>query len=388
MRMRSGLLLVGLAIGCGAEDEGQAGDDYTPETLTAYRSALPQRERLSAGVPELDEPTALTARGDAVLGAYGVGFARAVNRPVRALVATLRAIADLPPTHFDAAARTFTWGPWEAEDGGGQVALLVKEDAPGADFQYSYALIRSIKGNPDSATPVISGGATPDADDPERGVGVALWDIEAERQFRLEQGDGDVVDSGRGRFVTLFGHHEQEEGDAYFNLAVFRDFVPAPDSSGNASETSAEPIDVDYFYGRVDGDAARIDFLDSDVLANICADSVASCFGATPPPSAIERFEYNAFFVNGGVGRAEARLSEGDLNETAHFVECWSAGLARTSFQIEESGAMVETLENGSCTAPADQSAPDLGVPTLDDVDRTLLGLMSCAAENGQIGCD
>jgi len=49
---------------------------------------------------------------------------------------------------------------------------------------------------------------------------------------------------------------------------------------------------------------------------------------------------------------------------------------------------MVETLENGSRTAPADQSAADLGVPTLDDVDRTLLGLMRCAAENGQIGCD
>jgi hypothetical protein len=147
-------------------------------------------------------------------------------------------------------------------------------------------------------------------------------------------------------------------------------------------------MDVDYFYGRVDGGATRIDFLDSDVLANICAGSVDSCFGASPPSPAIERFEYDAFFVNGGVGRAEARLSEGDLTGNAHFVECWSAGLVRTSFQIEESGAMVETLENGSCTAPADQSASDLGVPTLDDVDRTLLGLMSCAAENGQIGCD
>jgi len=59
--------------------------------------------------------------------------------------------------------------------------------------------------------------------------------------------------------------------------------------------------------------------------------------------------------------------------------------------RFEDAGAMVEmveTLENGSRTAPADQSAADLGVPTLDDVDRTLLGLMRCAAENGQIGCD
>jgi hypothetical protein len=49
---------------------------------------------------------------------------------------------------------------------------------------------------------------------------------------------------------------------------------------------------------------------------------------------------------------------------------------------------MMETLENGSCTAPADQSAVELGIPTLDDIDPELLGLMSCAAENGLIGCE
>jgi hypothetical protein len=49
---------------------------------------------------------------------------------------------------------------------------------------------------------------------------------------------------------------------------------------------------------------------------------------------------------------------------------------------------MMETLENGSAAAPADQSAVDLGIPTLDDIDPTLLGLMRCAAENGVIGCD
>ncbi len=48
----------------------------------------------------------------------------------------------------------------------------------------------------------------------------------------------------------------------------------------------------------------------------------------------------------------------------------------------------METLENGSAAAPADQSAVDLGIPTLDGIDPTLLGLMRCAAENGLIGCE
>jgi hypothetical protein len=38
--------------------------------------------------------------------------------------------------------------------------------------------------------------------------------------------------------------------------------------------------------------------------------------------------------------------------------------------------------------APADQSALDLGVPTLDDIDPALLDVMRCAAENGLIGCE
>jgi hypothetical protein len=49
---------------------------------------------------------------------------------------------------------------------------------------------------------------------------------------------------------------------------------------------------------------------------------------------------------------------------------------------------MMETLENGSGAAPADQSAADRGIPTLDDIDPALLGLTRCAAENGLIGCE
>jgi hypothetical protein len=380
------LLLPALTFACGANEDA-AGDEFTSQTLAAYRRAIPAQERLLASEPGLSQTGALTRSSDAVLADYGVELARAVNRPVRGLVGTLRALSELEPSYFDAAQRRFVWGPWDNERRVGKVALIVAENDAGADFEYSYMLVRSPGEALDGATPVILGGATPDVSDPELGVGVALWDLEANRAFEAENG-GDPASAGRGRFVTLFGHDSAGDGEAYFNLAAFRSFVPGDAEAGER----AEPLDVDYFYGRYQAtqgtQGTRIDFVDSDVLANLCGQSPASCFSSPAAPSAeIERFEYGAYFVDRGLGRAEVRLSEGDLAEPAQFVECWSPSLERTSFQVETGGAMVETLENGSCTAPADQSAAELGLPTLDDIDRSLLGLMSCAAENGAIGC-
>jgi hypothetical protein len=391
MRLRTGILLLGLLPACSGNEEGASSDGYDADTLAAYLSAIPEQERLLAAVPALDEPGALSIAGDAVLGAHGVEFARSVNRPVRALVATLRAITSLPPTQFDAAGRKFVWGPWKHERGVGQVALVIAQNPAGADFRYGYLLLRSTDGSLEGATPVISGGSTPDADEPERGVGVALWDVDADRQFELDHGSADGAERGRGRFVTLFGHEAAEQGDSYFNLAVFRNFVP---EEALREDAAAEPLDVDYFYGRFDGEGGmRLDFVDSDVRANLCGTDVESCFAGAPPASpGAERFEYNAFFVNRGAGRAEARLSEGDLDRSARFVECWNPGLRRSSFQVEgtgvNAGMMMETLENGGCAAPADQSAVEIGIPTLDDIDPALLGVMSCAAENGLIGCE
>jgi hypothetical protein len=377
------LFLPAVCLACGAEDQA-VGDDYTSATLAAYRRAIPEQERLVATEPGVAQTGALTRAGDAVLAAYGVQFARSVNRPVRALVSALRALSELEPSSFDLAARRFVWGPWQNERGVGKVALVITQNEADADFQYSFVLVRTPGDAIDAGTPVILGGATPDPSDPELGVGVVLWDVEANRDFETDNG-GETDSAGRGRFVTAFGHDAAEEGELYFNLAAFRGFVPGDAEAGE----EAEPVDVDYFYGGFQGtDGTDIDFVDSDIFANVCGDSTESCFGsaATPSPE-IERFEYGAYFVNRGLGRAEVHLSEGDLTAPAHFVECWNPALTRTSFQVETSGAMVETLENGSCSAPADQSAAELGLPTLDDIDRGLLSLMSCAAENGAIGC-
>lgn len=383
MTTRRCLVFLPLCLACGAGGE-RGSDGYTSEALAAYRRAIPAQGRLLAAEPEGARTGALARAGDAELAAFGVELARSVNRPVLALVGALRALSELEPSSFDRAQRRFVWGPWDNERGVGKVALLVTKNGAGAELEYSYLLVRTLGDDLDTATPVIIGGATPDPSDPELGVGVALWDVEASSAFDAENG-GLPGSAGRGRFVTLFGRHTADEGDARFNLAAFRRFVPGDVEDG----ADAAPVDADYFYGGFESqEGPRIDFVESDVLTNVCAADTGSCFGsAAAASSEIERFEYGAYFVDRGLGRAEVQLSEGDLPAPTRFVECWSSALARTSFQVEASGAMVETLENGSCTAPTDQSAAELGLPALDDIDRGLLSLMSCAAELGAIGC-
>jgi hypothetical protein len=267
------------------------------------------------------------------------------------------------------------------------MALVVRENEPGSDFEYSYSLVRATRSDLSDATPVISGGSTPDAENPSHGIGIALWDLEADHDFVLAHDPGAAASGkGRGRFVTLFGHRAASGGDALFNVAVFRNFVP--DRTLEQAEVSA-PLDVDYFYGRFQGESGvRVDFVDSEVLADLCDTSAETCFEHDVVAGSDEHFDYNAFFVNRGLGRAEARLSDGDLNASVHLVECWSPTLDRTSFQIETDGAMVETMENGGCAAPADQSPSQLGLPELSDIDPALLRAMTCAAEHGLIGCE
>lgn len=391
MRIPPLLVLPVLALACSGESRTEPHDAYSDATLAEYLQALPDQERLSANLPTAqDTPGALTQGGNAVLAAQGIAFARAVNQPVRVLVTTLRVVTAFKPTFFDAAAQKFVWGPWDDEGGVGKAALYVQRNGPGADFEYSYALLRSATADLAGATAVIAGGTTPDPEDRFRGVGVTLWDLEANHQFDEAHDPAGSMGRGRGRFVTLFGHQTVESGDAAFNIAVFRDFVAERELGASVDP---EAIDVDYFYGRSINDAgARVDFVDSDIRADLCDASAESCFENDAVADADEQLEYDAFFINRGLGRAEARVSAGDLSSPVRVIECWNAGLHRTSFQIgtdgANGGAMVETMENASCAAPADQAPSALGLPTLDDVDSTLLDALSCAAERGLSACD
>ena len=369
-----------LALACSnAEDPA-----YDPATLEAYLRAIPEEARLVADVPTAEpEPGALTSTGSAVLAREGVKFARAVNEPARLMVQALRSIVQLPPTFFDSEKKQFVWGPWENDDGVGDVFVYIQQNAAGEDFEYSYALARSMQGDLASATPVIWGAATPDAADDQKAVGVTLWDLEANHAFELTH-DMSAPDQGRGRFVMVYGHQTEGSRQAFFNVAVFRDFVPG-------DNPTADSVDIDYFYGRfLDGSGNSIDFVETTVSADIC--DAAS--GTEPPRQACfdddavadqdESFHFVSLFINRGFGRAEATVSGGDVSGEVSMTECWDPSLDQTFLRVASSASNTEA---GSCQAPTDQPMSALGLPSFATLDPALVEKLSCAAEHGVAGC-
>jgi hypothetical protein len=365
------------AVACGAREQA----DGDAATLNAYLSALPEESRLTMDSPsDADNRGALTRLGNSTLALESAKFARDVNTPAVQLVRTLRSIAELPPTLYDSAQREFVWGPWDNEDGVGKALLYIRENEAGADFRYSYALVRTMDGDLAEAKAVIWGAATPDPSSEEKGVGVSLWDIEANNAFDAEHDpawDASAV-HGSGRFVMLYGH-EQAEQEAFFNVAVFRNFRP-----GDAADERV--ADVVYFYGRViNPDSTRIDFLDAGISADLCDTSAEQCFENDAVADAAEQFGLHAVFVNRGIGRAEATLSGGDLSAGVSMVECWDAAFDRTHVHLESDGQVL--ADDGACAAPMDRAMDELGLPSLSDIDAELMSKLDCAAEHGVEGC-
>lgn len=379
MRMRARNLWYSvLALGCSASPQV----DYDPATLEAYLRALPREARLSAEGPSQGSPGALTYTGNAALARQSALFATAVNAPAASVVRSLRAITDLPPSLFDSSKREFVWGPWDNDQGTGKVLLYIRENEAGADFQYSYALARLPGNDVAEATPVIWGAATPDPSDEDQGIGITLWDLEANLEF--DRAHDPAFDAGaprgRGRFVMLYGHEEQSEREVLFNVAVFRNFV--------ASDAPAEQaaVNVDYFYGRViEQGATRIDFLDSEISADLCDSAPDSCFENDAVADADEVLDLVAVFVNRGFGRAEATLRQGDLATPVSMTECWDTSFDRTFVRVESGDTL---LEDGACESPMDQPMSELGLPTLSSIDAELLTRLDCVAQHGLAGCE
>jgi hypothetical protein len=367
------------AVACSAAPESE----YDPATLAAYLSALPEESRLSVDAPAAGSTGALTWGGNAALALESARFARNVNAPAVALVRALHEIAKLPPSLYDSSKREFLWGPWDNEDGFGKVSLYIRQNEEAASFRYSYALVRSVGDDIAGAAPVIWGGATPDPEDHGKGVGISLWDVEANAAFEHDHDPAFAADAqhGSGRFVMLYGRHEDGQREALFNVAVFRNFVAADADAGTA------PADLDYFYGHViESGSSVLDFFDSQVSADLCDATPDKCFEDDEVADADESLDFLAVFVDGGVGRAEATLHDGDLSAPVNLVECWNAAFDRTFIHMESGGGVV--VDEGACPAPMNQNMATLGLPSLSSIDTDLLTALDCVAQHGVESCE
>ena len=374
------------ACGSGASDEGQEGTaEYDSGLLAAYRAALPEAEQVQVVVPG-GEPAAnaITALGDAEIARLAIASAISVNVPALTVVTVLRAITSVPPTLYDSEQKEFVWGPWANDQGYGQVMAFIRENPEGDDMKYEYALIRLVGSDLATMTPVIWGSATPGTVGDGLGVGITLWDFEADNAF-TERHDPEFDASearNQGRFAMLYGRDrgENDDGDFSFNVAVFRNFI------AEDADPGTDAANLDYFYGHFAADSgSTIDFVDWALEANLCEQDPATCF-ETPADGEAETMTLRAAFIDRGMGRAEAVVGSGDLLDPVSVLECWDDDIDRTHLGVESGGSLV--AEVGACEAPFDVSLASLGVPTMAELDQEVLASMDCIATNGIEACE
>lgn len=376
-------------VACGGGDDGMGNpaadlSDEEVAKLQQHLKAIPSRERVSAVMPIDADADGAAMSGTAEFAQHSINAAIAVNGPAIAMVSLLKLITAFPPTVYNSDTDDFVWGPGDNDDGVGQVLLYIRENGPDEDFKYHYAFVRLMDRDMATASPVIWGGANPDPEEDDKGVGVTLWDFEANNAFD-EQYDPDFTKQGKtqGRFVMLYGDDPDAEGEARYNVAVFRDFVPE-DAKGD----DPQPVDSEYFYGRAqEPGEVQVDFLDWQISGDICDGDPDSCFDNNVVADEAETFGLRTVFVDKGIGRAEVEVMGGDLSSDVSVVECWDKNLDRTHLSISADQSLL--VDDGQCAEGLQATLSELGVPSLGDVDPELMAALACVADNGIEGdCD
>jgi hypothetical protein len=377
----SALLPVALVACSGGNGDGNSEADLSDTELAKleqHLSAIPSEERVSAVTPIDADADGTPTAGTAEFAQDSLDAAVAINGPAIAMVRLLKLITASPPTVYNSETHEFVWGPGDNEDGAGQVLLYTRENGPEADFKYDYAFVRLVDNDMATASPVIWGGANPDPEDEDQGVGITLWDFDANNAFdRLHDPAFTLDHKTQGRFVMLYGDDPKADGDARYNVAVFRDFIP-DDAKGD----NPQPLDSEYFYGRVkQPGAAQFDFLDWKLAGDLCDTDPDSCFDNNVVADQDEAFRLRTVFVDKGVGRAEVEVTGGDLTTDVSAVECWDQNLDRTYLSFSAGPSVIAS--EGQCAGKLASTLTELGVPSIGDVDAKLMAALTCLAQNG-----
>jgi len=364
-------LALALPLGaCVQEDD----TNYDEQQLAQYRAALPTTATLRAEAPE---PSTAKMLGDpAIYPSSSWPIVEGINGSVETMIDVLELVVSLPPTFYNSETREFVWGPFPNDDGVGYIAAYIKDTETDEDFRYQYAFLRGASNDLATLVPVIWGGATPDPANDDHGVGVTLWDFEANRAFEAANDPAYDEDAGnRGRFAALYGagyDENQPTNEVAFVVSVFRNFVPE-------DNPTADPTDLDYFYGHYVAPEHTIDFLDYEAAFDV----------SEPADGLAEDVGVRMAFLDEGIGRAEADAMNGSLaaNQSVEAVECWDTAIDQTyiSFEVLDSGDVIDSYADGELTNCGlfQATLDDLQIPSLQDVDPDLLAALDNVAENG-----
>jgi hypothetical protein len=343
---------------------------YDQALLDQYKASIPDEDTLQARAAT----SGVLALGDqALFPTLSAPVTVGINGAIATVVGGLRFVTTLEPSGYDAETQQFVWGPWN-DDRFGKAAVWIQKNPEGSEFAYSYALLRGTTRRLEGYSPIIVGGATPDPDRPGRGVGVTLWDADANLQFLEENGQPTAGLDG-GKFVALYGRGPVEEDtELRWVVSSFRDFTSADDPAGAS-------VDLDYFHGHAWDGAQEVDFL--DYQASVDVDD--------PRDGVVENLDVRMAFLDRGIGRGEAGAYGGSLEagDRVEVTECWNDAVRETYLaaeRVDGDGATEELYQLGSpagCAAPFDRTLDELEIPSLADVDPSLLADLDAIAEGG-----
>lgn len=293
--------------------------DATPSSID---KALPTADQISIKLPETAART-LDAAGDpqAVgdLASWYVAT-RAVTRMFNGgsawVLIVIHTVVQLPPT--TASGDTFTWGPWSNALDPAEYKLVVKVVGDGT---YTYQLSGRSKTQANSQFEVVIDGTADARAGEGKGNGEFLIDFDASKRVN-------PIDAGDAK-GTIDVHYDLAA--RHLGLTVM------------TTDAVGAPVAADYAYNEAaDGGGDMV--FDADTNA-----------GGT---SALEQLTLRSRWLATGAGRADARITGGDLGQVQITAsECWSAAFARVYYQDSNRFAPAEGDVSACAFATADLPA-------------------------------
>jgi hypothetical protein len=283
-----------LATGCIKQDEA-------PDAL---KSAIPTSDQVAIKLPNA------TAKSIGQLANWYVAtrdVTRTFNGGSAWVLITIHTIVQFPVTSVDG--DVYTWGPWSGALDPAEYKLDVTANADGT-FDYSLkGRSKTVAGS--SFEEVISGHADPRPGE-LKGNGTFSIDFDASRRVN-------PVDSGDAHGVVNAGY---DLAAKHLDLDIA------------TTDVGGQPVDDTYAY---------------DETADGGGSMTLTFQGDAGGVAALENAELHSRWLANGSGRADGRISGGDLGTTVVMAsECWDTMFGRSFYTDSQDFAPTEG-DAGSC---------------------------------------
>lgn len=253
----------------------------------AVRTAIPTADQVQIKLPE----STARAVGDlAVYYAATRNVTRAFNGGSAWVLTLVHTIVQFPVTTVDG--NVYTWGPWSNALDPAEYKLEVTALADGT---FDYQLSGRNKSNPGAAFEVVIDGHADPRPGPLSGNGSFLLDFDAGARVN-------PVDNAGDRGTISAGY---DLAQRHLDLAI------------DSVDDRGEVVSADYAYNETAAGGGDMVFV------------YTTDAGGTP---AEEQATLRSRWLPTGAGRADARLSGGDLQDGATASECWSDAFRRVYY--------------------------------------------------------